>query len=141
MESNRHQVIRKSKRRSLLSAILFLAIQTEVLANPWSLELLRVQAKSAKVNPDQAFQPRPKTLSAEQVALLTKKKMTKANADWAQSYTIATVVERSNHGAPSNMTRAKKRPSRADDDASIDGNPVTPHPQKKAKFDGLPLAS
>jgi hypothetical protein len=71
----------------------------------------------------------------EQVAPPAKKKKTKANADSAQPSAVATILER-NHSAPSNMTSGtKKRPSRADNDASIDGNPVTPHPKKKAKID------
>ena len=80
------------------------------------------------------------TQDAEQAAPPTKKKKTTASTGLAQPSTVVTVVG-SNYSAPSNMIKAKKCPSQADNDASIDGNPVTPHPKKKTKFDGLAALS
>ena len=62
-----------------------------------------------------------------------KKKKTTASTGLARPSAVVTVVG-SDYSAPSNMTRAKKCPSQADNDASIDGNPVTPHPKKKKKL-------
>ena len=73
------------------------------------------------------------TQDAEQAAPPTKKKKTTASTSSAQPSTIVTLVG-SDCSAPSNMTRAKKHPSQADDDASIDGNPVPPHPKKENKI-------
>ena len=76
------------------------------------------------------------TQDAEQAAPLMKKKKTSASAGSAQPSTVVTVVG-SDYSAPSNMTRAKKCPIQADNDTSIDENPVTAHPKNKMKFDGL----